>query len=231
MISLRTGDICGADVCLLNGHLSVDASALTGESVLKSMSRESIVFAGSIIKRGEANALVVAIGENTYFGKTAQLVQASAPNPHIQRILTRIVGLLMTLILILIVVTLIVMAIRHDDMVKAVPLLLMVVITALPVALPASQIQHLCAHMHSLSHMNQCAFMFHPANHSCPDCSFIQHFCLYSVFTVSMALGSKELSTRGVLVTRLNVLEDCALMSILFSDKTGTSVINMHTHR
>ncbi len=90
-------------MCILNGHLSVDQSALTGESVLKNMARESLVFAGSIIKRGEANAAVVAVGENTYFGKTAQLVQASAPNPHIQRILTRIVGVLMTLIIILIV--------------------------------------------------------------------------------------------------------------------------------
>jgi cation transport ATPase len=44
------------------------------------------------------------------------------------------------------------------------------------------------------------------------------------MFTVSMALGSQELSKRGVLITRLNVIEDCALMSILFSDKTGTSV-------
>ena len=97
----------------------------------------------------------------------------------------------MTLIAILVVVTLIVLAVRDDDLVEAIPLLLMVIITALPVALPA-------------------------------------------MFTVSMALGSQELSKRGVLITRLNVIEDCALMSILFSDKTGTSVISQradaHAH-
>lgn len=136
---LRTGDLAGADVVLLNGHLSVDQSALTGESVLKNMERDSLVFAGSIIKRGEANAVVVAVGEATYFGRTAELVQKSAPNPHIQRILTRIVGLLMGLIIVLVVVTIVVMLSRKGDLVKAIPLLLMVVITALPVALPASQ--------------------------------------------------------------------------------------------
>jgi len=184
LIRLRTGDIAGADVCVLNGHLSVDQSALTGESDLKSIQREGLLYSGSIIKRGEANAVVVAIGANTYFGKTAQLVQASKPSPHIQRILTRIVGILMSLILVLVVATLIVLGVKGDDIGDAIPLLLMVIITALPVALPP-------------------------------------------MFTVSMALGSQELSKRNVLVTRLNVIEDCALMSILFSDKTGTLSQNM----
>jgi len=183
LIRLRIGDLAGADVMLLNGHLAVDQSALTGESALKNMKRNGVIFAGSIIKRGEANAVVVATGPNTFFGQTAKLVQSSKPNAHVDRIVNRTVFVLMTLIIILIAATLIVMGVNHDDMVKAIPLLLLVVITGLPVALPA-------------------------------------------MFTVSMALGSQELSNRSVLVTRLNVLEDAAMMSLLFSDKTGTLTQN-----
>ncbi|HLY87433.1 MAG TPA: HAD-IC family P-type ATPase, partial [Acetobacteraceae bacterium] len=46
------------------------------------------------------------------------------------------------------------------------------------------------------------------------------------MFTVTMALGSKELAQRGVLVTRLSAAEDAATMSVLCVDKTGTITLN-----
>lgn len=46
------------------------------------------------------------------------------------------------------------------------------------------------------------------------------------MFTVSMALGSKELAKRGVLVTRLSAAEDAATMNVLCVDKTGTITMN-----
>ena len=46
------------------------------------------------------------------------------------------------------------------------------------------------------------------------------------MFTVSMAVGSKELAKRGVLVTRLNAVEDAATMEVLCVDKTGTITMN-----
>jgi H+-transporting ATPase len=46
------------------------------------------------------------------------------------------------------------------------------------------------------------------------------------MFTVSMAVGSKELATRGVLVTRLSAAEDAATMNVLCVDKTGTITMN-----
>jgi magnesium-transporting ATPase (P-type) len=46
------------------------------------------------------------------------------------------------------------------------------------------------------------------------------------MFTVSMAVGSKELATRGVLVTRLSAAEDAATMDVLCVDKTGTITMN-----
>jgi H+-transporting ATPase len=49
------------------------------------------------------------------------------------------------------------------------------------------------------------------------------------MFTVSMAVGSKELAKRGVLVTRLSAAEDAATMDVLCVDKTGTITMNRLT--
>jgi H+-transporting ATPase len=46
------------------------------------------------------------------------------------------------------------------------------------------------------------------------------------MFTVSMAVGAKELAKRGVLVTRLSAAEDAATMDVLCVDKTGTITMN-----
>jgi len=49
------------------------------------------------------------------------------------------------------------------------------------------------------------------------------------VTTTTLALGSKELSAQGAIVTRLAAIEDMAGMAILCSDKTGTLTLNeMH---
>ena len=46
------------------------------------------------------------------------------------------------------------------------------------------------------------------------------------VTTTTLALGSKELTHDGAIVTRLAAIEDMAGMSILCSDKTGTLTMN-----
>jgi H+-transporting ATPase len=46
------------------------------------------------------------------------------------------------------------------------------------------------------------------------------------VTTTTLAVGSKELSKHGAIVTRLSAIEDLAGMSILCSDKTGTLTLN-----
>eukprot|EP01038_Epipyxis_sp_PR26KG_P012334 gene12334-16543_t len=46
------------------------------------------------------------------------------------------------------------------------------------------------------------------------------------VTTTTLALGSKELSKHGAIVTRLSAIEDMAGMAVLCSDKTGTLTLN-----
>merc|ERR1711959_447717 len=47
------------------------------------------------------------------------------------------------------------------------------------------------------------------------------------VTTTTLALGSKELTKHGAIVTRLAAIEDMAGMAILCSDKTGTLTLNI----
>ena len=49
---------------------------------------------------------------------------------------------------------------------------------------------------------------------------------LPTMFTISMALGSLELSKRGVLITRLDATDDASTMNIICVDKTGTLTMN-----
>jgi H+-transporting ATPase len=67
-----------ADARLLAGDaIEVDQSALTGESLPVTKQPEEVVYSGSIVKRGEIDGLVYATGADTYFGKTARLVETT----------------------------------------------------------------------------------------------------------------------------------------------------------
>jgi H+-transporting ATPase len=78
VIRVRLGDIVPADARLLEGDpVEVDQSALTGESLPATRKSGEAIFSGSIIRQGEIGALVYATGTNTYFGKTAELVQGA----------------------------------------------------------------------------------------------------------------------------------------------------------
>ena len=91
VIRLRLGDIVPADARLLAGDpLEVNQSALTGESLPATRKPGDAVFSGSIIRQGEIDAMVYATGANTYFGKTAQLVQEAHTVSHFQRAVLKI---------------------------------------------------------------------------------------------------------------------------------------------
>jgi len=96
VIQLKLGDIVPADARLLDGDpMSVDQSALTGESLPTTKNVGEAVFSGSIVRRGQSDALVYATGGKTYFGKTAKLVE-QAPTLRLCLILpsanNRVVG-------------------------------------------------------------------------------------------------------------------------------------------
>ncbi|HII91576.1 MAG TPA: HAD-IC family P-type ATPase, partial [Methanosarcina sp.] len=79
IVRVRTGDFVAADLKVVAGKLESDQSALTGESMAVEKKENSVLYSGSIVKKGEASTIVLATGKKTYFGRTAQLVQIARP--------------------------------------------------------------------------------------------------------------------------------------------------------
>ena len=125
-------------------------------------------------------------GAKTYFGRTTELVQEARPKLHIEAVVAKVVRWLFVIVGALLAVVVVMSLIRGVPLVEMVPLVLVLLMSAVPVALPV-------------------------------------------MFTVSMAVGSKELAKRGVLVTRLSAAEDAATMDVLCVDKTGTITMNRLT--
>jgi H+-transporting ATPase len=137
VIRLRLGDIVPADARLLDGDpIEVDQSALTGESLPAERKSSETVFSGSIICQGEIGALVYATGTNTYFGKTAQLVQEAHTVSHFQRAVLKIGNYLIILAVTLVVLILGVALFRGDPMLTTLQFALVLTVAAIPVAMP-----------------------------------------------------------------------------------------------
>ncbi|KAK8520808.1 hypothetical protein V6N12_004735 [Hibiscus sabdariffa] len=91
IISIKLGDIIPADARLLQGDpLKIDQSALTGESLPVTKNPSDGVYSGSTCKQGEIEAVVIATGVHTFFGKAAHLVESTTHIGHFQKVLTSI---------------------------------------------------------------------------------------------------------------------------------------------
>jgi H+-transporting ATPase len=137
VIRVRMGDIVPADARLLEGDpVEVDQSALTGESLPVTRKSGEAVFSGSIVRQGEIGAFVYATGANTYFGRTAQLVQGAQTVSHFQRAVLKIGNYLIILAVVL-VATIIAFAIfRGDPILTTLQFALVLTVAAIPVAMP-----------------------------------------------------------------------------------------------
>uniref|UniRef100_A0A0A0LWW2 Cation-transporting P-type ATPase N-terminal domain-containing protein n=1 Tax=Cucumis sativus TaxID=3659 RepID=A0A0A0LWW2_CUCSA len=94
IVSVKLGDIIPADARLLEGDpLKVDQSALTGESLPVTKNPGDEIFSGSTCKQGEIEAVVIATGVHTFFGKAAHLVDSTHQVGHFQKVLTARAGI------------------------------------------------------------------------------------------------------------------------------------------
>lgn len=138
VVRLRIGDVVPADVTLLESDpLEVDQSALTGESLPVTHKSGETLYSGSIIKMGEGDAVVSSVGTNTYFGKTAQLVESAHNVSHFQRAILKIGDYLIVLALGLVILILGVALFRGDSIVTTLEFALILTVAAVPVAMPA----------------------------------------------------------------------------------------------
>jgi len=137
VIRMRLGDIVPADARLLAGDpVEVDQSALTGESLPATRKPGEAVFSGSIIRQGEIEGLVYATGGNTYFGKTAQLVQEAHTVSHFQKAVLKIGNYLIILAVALVAVIVTVAIFRGDSVLGTLQFALVLTVAAIPVAMP-----------------------------------------------------------------------------------------------
>jgi len=137
VVRIRLGDIVPADARLLEGEpVEVDQSALTGESLPVTRKTGEAVYSGSVIRQGEVNALVYGTGLNTYFGKTAQLVQKADNVSHFQRAVLKIGDYLITMAVLLVAVILTVTLFRGDPITETLQFALVLTVAAIPVAMP-----------------------------------------------------------------------------------------------
>ncbi|CAA2955222.1 plasma membrane ATPase 4-like [Olea europaea subsp. europaea] len=138
IISIKLGDIIPADARLLEGDpLKVDQSALTGESLPVTKNPSDEVFSGSTCKQGEIEAVVIATGVHTFFGKAAHLVDSTNQVGHFQKVLTAIGNFCICSIFVGIIIEVIVMyPIQHRKYRDGIDNLLVLLIGGIPIAMP-----------------------------------------------------------------------------------------------
>ncbi|KAI5083900.1 hypothetical protein GOP47_0000069 [Adiantum capillus-veneris] len=138
IISVKLGDIIPADARLLDGDpLKIDQSALTGESLPVTKKPGDEVFSGSTCKQGEIEAVVIATGVHTFFGKAAHLVDSTNQVGHFQKVLTAIGNFCICSIAVGIVIEILVMyPIQRRAYREGINNLLVLLIGGIPIAMP-----------------------------------------------------------------------------------------------
>lgn len=138
---------------------------------------------GSLVVKGEAICEVTATGYNTFFGKSAELVDKAAAKTQLERVVFNFVKYLLVFGGFLIVVLFALSVLHNQPIADILPILLVMLLPIIPAALPAA-------------------------------------------FTLSSAIGAKQLAQEGILVTNLSSVEAAASMDTLCVDKTGTITKN-----
>ncbi|KAG6669558.1 hypothetical protein I3843_01G244600 [Carya illinoinensis] len=138
VISIKLGDIIPADARLLEGDpLKIDQSALTGESLPVTKNPGHEVFSGSTVKQGELEAVVIATGVHTFFGKAAHLVDSTNQEGHFQKVLTAIGNFCICSIALGMIIEIVVMyPVQKRDYRNGIDNLLVLLIGGIPIAMP-----------------------------------------------------------------------------------------------
>ncbi len=137
IIVLRRGDVVPADARLAQGDLSLDESAMTGESLPVEKGSEDGIFSGTAVKSGEAHALVTATGSDTRLGRTVELVSEVDDRSHFQKAVLRIGYFLMAATAALVVAVVVTELLRGRSWMDVLVFALILTVAGIPVALPA----------------------------------------------------------------------------------------------
>ncbi|HUA77082.1 MAG TPA: HAD-IC family P-type ATPase, partial [Acetobacteraceae bacterium] len=138
IVQVSLGNVVPADLRIVSGSLLLDQSMLTGESVPAETEAGGIAYAGSLVRRGEAVAEVAATGTRTYFGRTAELVRIAHVESAEQKV---VLGIVRNLTVVNFAIVVVMVAYAHVigmGVAEIIPLVLTAMLSAVPVALPAT---------------------------------------------------------------------------------------------
>ena len=137
-VKLSLGGVVAADVKLVAGSILLDQSMLTGESVPIEAGPGLQTYAGALVRRGEATAIVTETGARTKFGHTAELVRTAHVESTQQKTVVRVVRNLAIFNGAIIVLLVVYAHGRNMSIGEIIPLVLTAILASIPVALPAT---------------------------------------------------------------------------------------------
>ena len=138
VIKLSMGAVVAADAKLVSGNALLDHSMLTGESVPIEAAAGVQTYAGALVRRGEAVAVVTATGVHTRFGRTAELIRTAHAASSQQKAVLLVVRNLAIFSGVVIAMLFACAVYLHMPWADIVPLVLTAVLASIPVALPAT---------------------------------------------------------------------------------------------
>jgi H+-transporting ATPase len=138
VVKLSLGAVVGADVRLLSGGVLLDQSMITGESLPIEAGPGTETYAGALVRRGEAEAVVLATGARTKFGRAAELVRTAYVVSTQQKAIFRVVRNLAGVNGIIVIILIAYAASIALPISEVLPLVLIAVLATVPVALPAT---------------------------------------------------------------------------------------------
>ncbi|CAL9757553.1 unnamed protein product [Musa acuminata subsp. burmannicoides] len=229
IVSIKLGDIIPADARLLDGDpLKIDQSALTGESLPVTKGPGDGVYSGSTCKQGEIEAVVIATGVHTFFGKAAHLVDSTNQVGHFQKAsLRRLLFIFLPGILPFQFCQVIVFSVVICLRAFAANLSLQVL----------TAIGNFCICSIAVGMFVEIIVMY-PIQHRAYRPGIDNLLVLLiggipiampTVLSVTMAIGSHRLAQQGAITKRMTAIEEMAGMDVLCSDKTGTLTLNKLT--
>ena len=209
IIILDTGDMVPADVRIIkSNHLKVDQSALTGESggVTKysDISNEddilacnNMAFMGTNVVGGSAEAIVVAVGDDTIFGSMAEKLTRKKPSTTYDKGTKSIVNVLLRIMYCMVPPVFVIMLVKNymtygfEDW---------------------GQFFHDCV-------LGPVIFALTLAIGLMPE-------MLATIVSANLAKGSIDMSKKKVIVKDVTAIQNFGAMDVLCSDKTGTLTQN-----
>ncbi|HVX78421.1 MAG TPA: HAD-IC family P-type ATPase [Bradyrhizobium sp.] len=138
LVQLSLGGIVPADLRILTGTVLLDQSMLTGESIAADLGPGKTAYAGALVRRGEATGIVVATGIRTFFGRAAELVRVAHVESSEQK---AVMGVVRALTVVNFAIVIGMVAYAHligMNVQQIIPLVLTALLSAVPVALPAT---------------------------------------------------------------------------------------------